>query len=152
MDHLCSSCVDENDNPWNEWTFLCAAEKGNLGFLKYMYENGCQPSEWACKRASLNGNIDCLKYIHQIGYLDHEDVFMYVTSIIHSSCEKEYTKQMCLDYIIDTTPLKVRKILINKIHYSQDQTLLNILLYTITRIKKAKIIKKAILFYIIRKN
>jgi len=33
--------LHENGCPWNEGTFLCATEHGNLDNLKWLMENGC---------------------------------------------------------------------------------------------------------------
>ena len=59
----------ENGCPWNEWTFVDAAERGDLEMLKYAHEHGCPWHERAYSEAAERGHDEVVKYLRENGMI-----------------------------------------------------------------------------------
>jgi hypothetical protein len=77
----------KNDCPWDEDTFIYAAEGGYLNCLIYLHENNCPYDESACDAAAGNGHLECLKYLHENGYQWNEiDICRVASTTNHLDC------------------------------------------------------------------
>jgi hypothetical protein len=43
------------------------AKIGNIQYLKYLHDNGCEWDNWVCRCAAQEGYIECLRYLHGKG-------------------------------------------------------------------------------------
>ena len=57
--------LKENNCPWNEKTFYCAVEFGNLDNMKWLKKNNCPWDEKSFSFAVLFGNLDNMKWLKE---------------------------------------------------------------------------------------
>ena len=55
--------LNENNCPWNEFTFENAAKNGNIRIMKWLKKNNCPWIEWTFTYAAENGNIKIMKWL-----------------------------------------------------------------------------------------
>ena len=59
--------LHENGYSWNEETCLMAAKGGHVDVLKYAHENGCPWNGRTCDAAAKMGHVNALRYAHENG-------------------------------------------------------------------------------------